>query len=138
MQQTLCIIKPDSVKNNDIGGIINMIESDGFKVAAIKMLQITPQQARLFYEVHSHRPFFQELVDFMISSPAVVLVLQAVNAVTKFRDLIGHTNPLLAQDGTIRKKYGASIETNSVHGSDSDENAKKEIAFFFNPSEIVF
>lgn len=138
MQQTICIIKPDGLQRNVTGGIIGMIEKDGFKIVGSKMIQMTPHQARLFYEVHAHRPFYQELVDFMISGPVWVLALQATDAVTKFRNLIGHTDPKQAEVGTIRRDFGLSIEANTIHGSDSVENATKEIAFFFDPSEILF
>lgn len=138
MEQTLCIIKPDAVNRNVIGGIIDMIEKDGFKVVGARMIQMTPQQARLFYEVHAARPFYQELVDFMISGPVLVLALSASNAVARFRDLIGHTDPKQAAPNTIRGAFGLSIEANTIHGSDSVENARRELLFFFDPSEILF
>lgn len=138
MQQSLCIIKPDGLERNVIGGIIGMIEQHGLKIIGSKMIQMTPHQARLFYEVHKARPFYQELVDFMISGPVLVLALSGNDAVASFRTLIGHTDPKQAERGTIRREHGLSIESNTIHGSDSDENAAREIAFFFDDSEILF
>lgn len=138
MEQTLCIIKPDGLERNIIGGIINMIEKHGLKIVGSKLIQMTPHQARLFYEVHASRPFYQELVDFMISGPVLVLALQGKDAIVEFRNLIGHTDPKQAEAGTIRAEHGVSIESNTIHGSDSTANAKHEIAFFFEPSEILF
>ena len=138
MQQTLCIIKPDGIKRNLIGDITSMIEKTGFKIVGAKMLHMSPEQARLFYIVHKERPFYQELVDYMMSGPVMVYALHADNAVARFRDLIGHTDPKQASDDTIRKVFGISIEANTVHGSDSDSNAAGEIGFFFHPSDIVF
>ena len=133
MYHTLCIIKPDGVKRNVIGAITHMIEAKGFKIVAAKMMHMSPETARQFYAVHSHRPFYQELVDYMISDPVMVYALHREDAVTNFRDLIGHTDPKQATPGTIRKEHGISIEANTIHGSDSDENASREIAFFFHP-----
>ena len=137
MQQTLCIIKPDGVARNINGAIISMIENHGLKIIATKMLQMSPEQAGSFYEAHKERFFYQDLVDFMISGPVLVLALKGKDAVVKFRDLIGHTDPKQADKNTIRSIYGESIDSNTVHGSDSSENAAQEISFFFNPKEIV-
>ena len=138
MHHTLCIIKPDGLQRNIIGNITAMIEAKGFKIIAAKMLHMSPESARQFYAVHASRPFYQELVDYMISAPVLVYALHREDAVNTFRDLIGHTDPLQATPGTIRKEHGISIEANTVHGSDSDANAAREIAFFFHTSEIVF
>ena len=137
VQQTLSIIKPDAVANGHIGAIINRFESNGLKVAAAKMLQLSKDQAGGFYAVHKERPFFGELVDFMTSGPVVVMVLSGDNAVLKNRDLMGATNPAEAAPGTIRADFAKSIDANAVHGSDSEENAKIEIEFFFEAAEIV-
>ena len=138
MHQTLCIIKPDGIKRNIIGDITSMIEKKGLKIVGAKMLHMTPQQARLFYAVHAARPFYKELVDYMISGPVVVYALHGDNAVHTLRELIGHTDPSQAAPGSIRKIFGLSIEANTIHGSDSDSNAAHEITFFFPPDEIVF
>ncbi|KIM04325.1 MAG: nucleoside diphosphate kinase [Sulfurovum sp. AS07-7] len=136
MEQTLSIIKPDAVAKNVIGKILSRFEDAGLRIAAIKKLQLTREQAEAFYEVHKDRPFYEELVNFMISGPVVVSVLEGENAVTKNRDLMGATNPKEAAAGTIRADFADSIDANAVHGSDSLENAKNEIAFFFKPEEI--
>ncbi len=136
MEQTLSIIKPDAVAKNVIGKILSRFEDAGLRIAATKKLQLTHEQAEAFYEVHKARPFYGELVSFMISGPVVVSVLEGENAMTKNRDLMGATNPKEAAAGTIRADFADSIDANAVHGSDSLENAKKEIAFFFKPEEI--
>jgi nucleoside-diphosphate kinase len=135
-EQTLSIIKPDAVSANHIGAIISRFEKSGLKIVAAKMVHLTPEQAKAFYAVHAHRPFFQELVTFMIEGPVFVMVLEGDHAVAKNRDLMGATNPKEAAPGTIRFDLAKSIERNAVHGSDSLENAKKEIAFFFKQQEI--
>jgi nucleoside-diphosphate kinase len=137
MQQTLSIIKPDAVKKNVIGKIVDRFESNGLRIAAMKKLQLSQQDAEQFYAVHSERPFFKDLVEFMISGPVVVMVLEGENAVAKNRELMGATNPKEAEAGTIRADFADSIDANAVHGSDSLENAEIEINFFFAKREIV-
>jgi len=136
MERTLSIIKPDAVKKNVIGKIIDRFESNGLRIAAMKKLQLSEQDAGEFYAVHKDRPFFGELVEFMTSGPVVVMVLEGENAVAKNRELMGATNPKEAAPGTIRADFAESIDANAVHGSDSLENAKIEIAFFFAQREI--
>ncbi len=135
--RTFSIIKPDATRRNLTGAVTKMLEDAGLRVVASKRIQMTREQAEGFYAVHKERPFFGELVDFMISGPVVVQVLEGENAVKRNRDVMGATNPADADEGTIRKTYAESIEANSVHGSDSEENAKIEIDFFFNEDEIV-
>ena len=137
MQQTLSIIKPDAVKKNVIGKIIDRFESNGLRIAAMKKLQLSQADAEQFYAVHSERPFFKDLVEFMTSGPVVVMVLEGENAVAKNRELMGATNPKEAAAGTIRADFADSIDANAVHGSDSLENAEIEINFFFAKREIV-
>lgn len=129
--RTFTMIKPDAVKAGHIGGIINMITENGFKIVAMKLTQLTVRDAQKFYEVHNERPFYGELVEFMSRGPIVAAILEKENAVEDFRKLIGATNPAEAAEGTIRKKYAKSIGENAVHGSDSDENAAIESAFHF-------
>ena len=136
-QQTLSIIKPDATKRNLIGRIVSKLESSGLKVIAQKKIQLTELQAKQFYKVHEERPFYNDLVKFMISGPVVVQVLEGENAVTKNRQVMGATNPEEAEEGTIRKEFAESLEANSVHGSDSIENAYQEISFFFSKIELV-
>ena len=135
--RTFSIIKPDATRRNLTGAVTKMLEDAGLRVVASKRIHMTRDQAEGFYAVHSERPFFGELVDFMISGPVVVQVLEGEDAVKANRDVMGATNPADADEGTIRKTYAESIEANSVHGSDSDENAAIEIDFFFKPEEIV-
>lgn len=135
--RTFSIIKPDATRRNLTGAVTKMLEDAGLRVVASKRIQMTQDQAEGFYAVHKERPFFGELVQFMISGPVVVQVLEGEDAVKRNRDVMGATNPADADDGTIRKTYAESIEANSVHGSDSDENAKTEIEFFFDDSELV-
>jgi len=137
MEQTLSIIKPDAVAKGVIGKILDRFESNGLRVAALKKVQLTPEQAGEFYAVHKERPFYGELVEFMTSGPVVISVLEGENAVLKNRELMGATNPKEAEPGTIRADFADSIDANAVHGSDSLENAKIEIDFFFNKDEIV-
>ena len=137
VQQTLSIIKPDATKRNLIGRIISKLESSGLKIIAQKKLQLTELQAKQFYKVHEERPFYNDLVNFMISGPVVVQVLEGKNAVIKNRQVMGATNPEEAEEGTIRKEFAESLEANSVHGSDSIENAYQEISFFFSKIELV-
>ncbi|NWF66494.1 MAG: nucleoside-diphosphate kinase [Campylobacterales bacterium] len=136
LEQTLSIIKPDAVKKNVIGKIVDRFESNGLKIAAMKKVQLSYADAACFYAVHKERPFFKDLVEFMISGPVVVMVLEGENAVIKNRDLMGATNPKEAAAGTIRADFAESIDANAVHGSDSLENAKNEIEFFFSKREI--
>ena len=135
--RTFSIIKPDATRRNLTGAVTKMLEDAGLRVVASKRIQMTREQAEGFYAVHKERPFFGELVDFMISGPVVVQVLEGEDAVKRNRDVMGATNPADADEGTIRKTYAESIEANSVHGSDSEENAKIEIDFFFNEDELV-
>ena len=137
IERTLSIIKPDAVAKNVIGQIYARFEGAGLKVIAAKMAHLSEREAGEFYAVHKERPFFRDLVSFMISGPVVVQVLEGENAVAKYRDVMGATNPANAAPGTIRKEFAESIEANSVHGSDSLENAEREIAFFFSDQEIV-
>ena len=135
--RTFSIIKPDATRRNITGAVVKMLEEAGLRVVASKRIQMTREQAEGFYAVHSERSFFGELVDFMISGPVVVQVLEGENAMQANRDIMGATNPANAEAGTIRKELAESIEANTVHGSDSDENAAIEIAYFFKPEEIV-
>ena len=137
MQKTFSIIKPDAVKRNLIGHINQMIESSNLKILASKKMYLTKKQAEIFYEVHKERPFFNSLVEYMTSGPVQVQVLEGEDVVSTYRKIMGATNPAEAEEGTIRKLYAESIEANSVHGSDSDENAKTEISFFFSGSELA-
>ena len=136
-ERTLSIIKPDATKRNLTGLINAKFENAGLKIIAQKRLQLTRSMAEKFYEIHKERPFFNDLVDFMISGPVVVQVLEGDNAVKLNRDVMGATNPDDAEEGTIRKEFAESIEANSVHGSDSLENAQNEISFFFANIELV-
>ena len=136
-EKTLSIIKPDATKRNITGAINNIIESSGLKIIAQKRILLTESQAKDFYDVHKDKNFFSDLVQYMTSGPVVVQVLEGENAVVFYRDLMGATNPKEAKMGSIRNKYALSIEANSVHGSDSLENANKEIDFFFKENEIV-
>ena len=137
VERTLSIIKPDATKRNLTGLINAKFEKAGLKIIAQKRLQLTRSMAGNFYEIHKDRPFFNDLVEFMISGPVVVQVLEGHNAVKLNRDVMGATNPKEAEEGTIRKEFAESIEANSVHGSDSLENAKNEISFFFANIELV-
>ena len=136
-ERTLSIIKPDATKRNLIGKIITKLEDGGLKIVAQKKIQLTQAMAEEFYAVHKERPFYNDLVSFMISGPVVVQVLEGENAVLKNREIMGATNPDEANPGTIRKEFAESLEANSVHGSDSLENARIEISFFFDDEEIV-
>ena len=136
-ERTFSIIKPDATRRNLTGKVNAVIEDAGLRIVAQKRIQMSRAQAEKFYEVHKERPFFGELVDFMISAPVVVQVLEGDNAVARYREVMGATNPAQAADGTIRKLYAESVGENSVHGSDSLDNAKIEIAQFFTDAEIV-
>ena len=137
MEQTLSILKPDAVKKGIIGKIVDRFESNGLRVAAMKKLQLSQAEAGNFYIVHKDRPFYGELIEFMTSGPVVAMVLEGENAVAKNRELMGATDPKKAEKGTIRADFAESIDANAVHGSDSLENAKVEVAFFFANKEIL-
>ena len=137
MSLTFSIIKPDATKRNITGSINELIEKNGLRIIAQKRIKLTNKQAEQFYDVHNDKPFFRDLIEYMTSEPVVVQVLSSDNAVKKYREVMGATNPDNASDGTIRKLFALNVQENSVHGSDSEENAKKEIEFFFNENEIV-
>ena len=137
MQRTFSIIKPDATKRNITGSINKIIEENNLRIIAQKRIHLTIDQAENFYDVHKEKPFFRDLIEYMTSEPVVIQVLSSDNAVKKYREVMGATNPDNASDGTIRKLFALNVQENSVHGSDSDENAKKEIEFFFNENEIV-
>jgi len=136
MEQTLSIIKPDAVAKNVVGQILARFEAANLRIAATKKIRLSRVDAEAFYAIHAERPFFKDLVEFMISGPVVVTVLEGDNAMTKNRDLMGATNPAEAEAGTIRADFAESIDANAVHGSDSVENARVEINFFFAQREI--
>jgi nucleoside-diphosphate kinase len=136
-ERTLTIIKPDSVENGNIGNIIAHLEREGFTILAGRMLHLSTEQAKAFYAVHKERPFYNDLVAYMTSGPVWAMCLERADAVAHLRRVMGATNPAEADDGTIRARFGSSIERNAIHGSDSDENAVIEAAFFFSTSELV-
>ena len=138
IENTLSIIKPDATRRNLTGSINAKFEQAGLKIIAQKRLQLTKDMAQKFYEIHKDRPFFNDLVDFMISGPVITQVLRGENAVKVNREVMGATNPKDAEKGTIRKEFAESIEANSVHGSDSLENAKSEISFYFAEIELIY
>jgi len=135
--KTLAIIKPDAVGNGYTGKIIDRIISAGFKIRAARLMHLSHEQAENFYAVHRGRPFYNDLVDFMTSGPCMPMALEHEDAVNAFRELIGATNPAKATEGTIRKEFAENVQNNAVHGSDSDENAQKEIAFFYSTDQIL-
>ena len=135
--KTFAIIKPDAVKNGYTGKIYDRILQAGFNILSAKLLKMTNEQAEGFYDVHRNRPFFDDLVEFMTSGPCMVLALEKSNAVETWRETIGATNPDEAKENTIRKDFASNVQENAVHGSDSDENAEKEIAFFFTDAELL-
>lgn len=137
VEQTLSIIKPDATRRNLTGRINTKFEDNNLRIVAQKRLRLSREQAEGFYAVHKERSFFNELVDYMMSGPVVVQVLEGENAVSRNREIMGATNPANADEGTIRKEFGVDVQENSVHGSDSPENAAKEVAFFFSSIEIV-
>ena len=137
MEKTFIILKPDAVKNNHIGDILARIEKEKFRIAGLRLLNLSKADAKKFYEVHKERPFYDDLCNYMSSGPVVVACLEANGAVQKWRDLIGATDPKEAAPNTIRNLYAESKEANAVHGSDSAENAKNEIAFFFKENDLV-
>ena len=136
MERTLSIIKPDAVRNNHIGAIIARFEEEGLRIAAMRKVHLSKREAEGFYAVHSERPFFGELTNFMSSGPAVVMVLEGDSAITRNREIMGATNPAEAAEGTIRKMFAASIGENAVHGSDAPETAAIEISYFFRATEL--
>ncbi|MBA4357668.1 MAG: nucleoside-diphosphate kinase [Desulfovibrio sp.] len=136
-ERTFSIVKPDAVAAKQTGAIIQMILDAGLSVKAMKMIRLTREQAEGFYAVHSARPFFKDLVEYMISGPVVVSCLEGENAIARYRDLMGATDPAKAAAGTIRKNFGKSIEANACHGSDGVDTAKAEVAYFFSSLEIV-
>lgn len=137
IQQTLSIIKPDATKRHLIGEILAILEQHNFTLKALKMVHLTKEQAEGFYAEHTGKAFFEPLIDFMISAPIVVAVIEGENAITRYRELMGATDPEKRQKGTIRDRYSLSYRENTVHGSDSDISAKREIAYFFTPNEIM-
>jgi nucleoside-diphosphate kinase len=137
VERTLCIIKPDAVAKNVVGEIVAMIAQAGFRILGMKMIQLGQRDAEKFYEVHRERPFYGGLVEFMASGPVVVIALEKENAVADYRKLIGATDPAEAEEGTVRKRFASSKGENAVHGSDSAENGRQEIAFFFAERELV-
>jgi len=136
-KRTFTIVKPTALKNGCLGKILCIIQDNGFRVKALKLITMSKQQAEKFYDVHSERPFFSSLVEFMTSGPVAVAILEKENAVESYRKLIGATDPSKAEPGTIRNHCGTSIQANAVHGSDSDDNANRESLFFFSESEII-
>ena len=137
MDQTFSIIKPDATKRNITGSINKVIEESGLRIIAQKRIRLTNDQAENFYSIHKERPFFNDLIEYMTSEPVVVQILSGENCVEKYRTIMGATNPENAEKGTIRKLFALNVQENSVHGSDSEDNAKNEINFFFKAEEIV-
>ncbi|MGO9864691.1 MAG: nucleoside-diphosphate kinase [Terriglobales bacterium] len=137
LQRTLTIIKPDAVKKNAVGDIIEQFEKNGFHILAIKMLELSQHQAEQFYAVHASRPFYSSLTKFMSSGPIVALALEKEDAIADLRKLMGSTNPANAEEGTIRKKWATNIEQNAIHGSDADDTARFELSFFFAGYELA-
>tara|TARA_B100001123_G_C14964125_1_gene888921 strand:+ start:221 stop:637 length:417 start_codon:yes stop_codon:yes gene_type:complete len=136
MQKTLSIIKPDATKRNITGAINKVIEENGLRIIAQKKIKLSKEKAESFYAIHKEKPFFKDLVEYMISEPVVIQILQSKNAIELYRDVMGSTNPDKAKEGTIRKLFALNVQENSVHGSDSIDNAQKEIDFFFTKDEI--
>ena len=137
LERTLTIIKPDGVQQGNIGDIVQILEKNGFQIKGAKMLHLSAKAAGGFYAVHRERPFFNDLVRYMSSGPVLVLAVEGENSVSRLRDLMGATDPKKAAEGTIRKRFATSIEKNVIHGSDSPENAKIEISYFFNALELL-
>lgn len=137
MERTLCIIKPDAVRKNVVGEIVAMLTGAGFQILGMKMIQLSQADGERFYAIHRERPFFSSLVEFMSSGPVVTIALAKENAVADYRKLIGATDPAEAEEGTVRKRFASSKGENAVHGSDSVENGKNEIAFFFAERELM-
>ena len=137
MERTLTILKPDTVQAGNAGAVLTMLEREGFRIRASKMVRLSQEEAQGFYDVHRERPFFQSLVTFMTEGPVIVITLEADNAIERLRKVMGATDPAKADEGTIRKRFGANIERNAIHGSDAPETAAFEISYFFNQFEIV-
>lgn len=137
MEQTLTMIKPDSMEANNAGNILVHLEKEGFQIQALKRLRLSKEQAQSFYAVHRERPFYDSLVAYMTSGPIIAVALRRENAVPHLRQVMGATDPANAEGGTIRALYGSSIERNAIHGSDSFENAQKELCFFFSQAELI-
>ena len=137
MERTLAIIKPDAAGRKIAGKIIERIEREGFRIVAMKMVKLSKEQAEGFYAVHRARPFFNDLTDFMCSGPCVVMILEAENAISRWRDVMGATDPAKAAPGTLRREFGTAVQTNCTHGSDATETAAFEISYFFNALEII-
>jgi nucleoside-diphosphate kinase len=137
LQRTLTIIKPDAVRKNGVGDIIEQFEKNGFRILCMKMLEISKHQAEQFYAVHANRPFYDSLTTFMSSGPIVVLALEKEDAIADLRELMGATNPANAKEGTIRKKWATNIEYNAIHGSDADDTARFELSYFFAGFELA-
>ena len=137
VERTLTIIKPDAVKRNLAGKILNFIEEDGFKIVGLKMVSMDKEEAKAFYRVHAERPFYESLTEYMSSGPVVVAVLERENAIERLREIMGNTDPSKADEGTIRKMFALDIENNSIHGSDATETAATEITFYFNHLELI-
>ena len=137
LQRTLTIIKPDAVRKNGIGDIIEQFEKNNFRILAMKMLQISKHQAEQFYAVHASRPFYNSLTDFMSSGPIIVMALEKEDAIVDYRNLMGATDPAKADEGTIRKKWATNIERNAVHGSDAEDTARFELSYFFAGYELA-
>ena len=137
MQRTFSIIKPDATKRNITGSINKIVEENNLRIIAQKRIHLTIEQAESFYDVHKEKPFFKDLIEYMTSEPVIVQVLEGENSIIKYRDVMGATNPDNAKEGTIRKIHALNVQENSVHGSDSEENAIKEIDFFFDLEEII-
>jgi nucleoside-diphosphate kinase len=137
LERTFAIIKPDAISNRHLGDILSIIEQNGFRIAALKLHRLSKPEAEAFYELHRQRPFFPGLVTFMTEGPAAVMVLEREDAIAKWRDVMGATNPANAAEGTIRKRFAENIERNCVHGSDAPETAAQEILFFFPRAELL-
>ena len=137
MQRTFSIIKPDATKRNITGSINKIIEENNLRIIAQKRIQLSSEQAEKFYDVHKEKPFFKDLIEYMTSEPVIVQVIEGDNAISKYREVMGATNPENADEGTIRKIHALNVQENSVHGSDSEENAIKEINFFFSGTELI-
>jgi nucleoside-diphosphate kinase len=137
LERTFGMIKPDAVASGHEGDILNVIRENGFRIIGLKLRKISTPEAQAFYEVHKERPFYQSLVKFMSEGPAVLMVLEREDAIAKWREVMGATNPANAAEGTIRKKFAESIERNAVHGSDAPETAAQEISFFFSTAELL-
>jgi nucleoside-diphosphate kinase len=137
LQRTFTIVKPDAVRRNAVGDIIEQFEKNGFRILAMKMLEISKRQAEEFYAVHANRPFYNSLTDFMSSGPIVVLALEKENAIADLRKLMGATNPANAEEGTIRKKFAGSLQENAIHGSDAEDTAAFEIGYWFAGYELI-